>query len=78
MTQSVAEGAVPESGESVIIELQPPEVFYPEQSLNAEKQQQAGAESPETASPEVTETSTEEPTDPAGQPTEQSVNNENE
>jgi len=86
MTQSVAEGAVPESGESVIIELQPPEVFYPEQSLKAEEAQQpgtepAGTEGQEATEPpteSITEEATEETTETTEEQTEQPVNNENE
>lgn len=83
MTQSVAQGAVPDKGESVIIELQPPEIFYPEQSLNAEKAQETETEQAATESQETTETTTEpiteeptEPTEPTEQQTEQPVNNE--
>lgn len=85
MTQSVAEGAVPEKGESVIIELQPPEVFYPQQSHNDEETQSPDAQSTATENPEATEPITEQPAESTEQPaesteqqTEQSVNNENE
>lgn len=85
MTQSVAEGAVPEKGESVIIELQPPEVFYPQQSHNDEETQSPDAQSTAAENPEATEPITEQPAESTEQPaesteqqTEQSVNNENE
>ncbi|WP_341961518.1 penicillin-binding transpeptidase domain-containing protein [Planococcus maritimus] len=85
MTQSVAEGAVPESGESVIIELQPPEVFYPEQSLKAEEEQATeepaeadGQEAAEPSTEEATEQPAEAPIEQSQEPADQPVINENE
>ena len=81
MTQSVAEGAVPESGESVIIELQPPEVFYTAQSLKAEEEQATETDGQRAAEPsteEATEQPAEAPTEQTQEPADQPVINENE
>lgn len=52
MTQSVAEGTTPDSGESIIIELQPPEVFYPHQAQKSEENGEEDSEPPLEEVPE--------------------------
>lgn len=56
LTQSIPAGAAPSHGESVIVELQPPEVFYPEQALKAgEAEDGESADLPEGAPETETE-----------------------